>query len=841
MSIKRKLILIGVCIVIVMSVFTANVIRKMNEEQKEEQEQTILREDVITQAEAFRLLSYLAYNKTERENLPVEITYQSKTMAGWYDTFVNAVCNMGLINSNVTVDPKQALTYGSCKKLIDQLIIKNPEYQTVYTGLSFDFSKSGEQMAISDFMQLYDGLVSILPEDQQKVKTENLLVLGIQTQESGTSRMITDKNPYSFGYARDYQKYYEQKEQAGITPGPAEAVEDWSTDLHPDQYVDQTITALVCDQELLYIKGLTTEQVIVHNVWIVKGEGLQIDTFVNGMNKSMTALYKLSEPMEQVIADITVEQGKIVKITQKPDVILGKVLQTGKDYIEIEGYGKVPLEEDYRIYKIYGKLSMEPTNSILVGYDNTRFVVSSGKISAALITESIKAENIRVLLQTSGYGGYIHDKVELTATCDYTVGNKEQQKKFKKGEIVTIKPGDKLFTGGRLTIKTKEEGAKIELLSIERSDGNPNYRGTIEISEEDQGLLLINELPLEEYLYAVIPSEMPTYYGMEALRVQAVCARSYAYRQLMANSLGTYGAHVDDSVSYQVYNNISENEDTILAVKDTYGKVIEYEDQVITAYYFSTSCGHTADVSGVWGSTTEVPYLTGKLLYRGELSAAEEKKDNPKEEFDDLSSEETFRSFIEATDVPTYDSSFNWYRWKVTIKAKDIKKVLEASLAARYTANPQLILTKTGEKDENGEDRYESIPVDSIGDIVDISVEKRERSGIISALLITGSKNTVKVLTEYNIRTLLAPVYDTLIRQDESEVDNLKLLPSAFFTLDKKNKNNKLNSVTLIGGGFGHGVGMSQNGVKALAEEGKDFESIIKYFYEGTTLGFIYE
>ena len=61
------------------------------------------------------------------------------------------------------------------------------------------------------------------------------------------------------------------------------------------------------------------------------------------------------------------------------------------------------------------------------------------------------------------------------------------------------------------------------------------------------GLLIVNELPLEEYLYAVIPSEMPTYYGLEPLKVQAVCARSYAYKHLVANNLSKYGAHVDDS------------------------------------------------------------------------------------------------------------------------------------------------------------------------------------------------------------------------------------------------------------------------------------------------------
>jgi stage II sporulation protein D len=84
-------------------------------------------------------------------------------------------------------------------------------------------------------------------------------------------------------------------------------------------------------------------------------------------------------------------------------------------------------------------------------------------------------------------------------------------------------------------------------------------------------------------------------------------------------------------------------------------------------------------------------------------------------------------------------------------------------------------------------------------------------------------------------------LYDTVVRQDESEVENLSLLPSAFFTIDKNDKDGKLSSITLIGGGYGHGVGMSQNGVKALADSGKKYEDIVEYFYEGTEIGFIYE
>ncbi len=821
MSVKRKLILIGICVIIVIAVFAVNVIRGVNED-KEIQDTTV-KEKVITRAEAYRLLSYLEYDKGERENLEKGITYSGDAESGWYDPYVNAVCKMGLIESSITVAPTEALSYGTCKEYIDKLITKKPELQKVYEGLAFDFGKADEKMDTEDFIELYEAMIALLPQEEQKITDETLFVLGTEADEHGTDRLVTDVGKFYYEHALDQVA----------------------------SYMDKGIKAFVCKQEIILLSDVTTEPIVLQNIWLKLGEGTKLSTFINGIDKEFETKYDLLQKVESTVCDITIEDQKVVKILRKPEAIRGKVLRTGQDYIEIEGYGKIPLEKNYKIYKLYGKLSVEPTNSILVGYENTEFVVSLGKISAALIRESIKAQNIRVLLSTSGYQSYYHDKLELTATSDFILSYKDTEKEYKKGDTVTLEPGNALLSQGRIKVSTKDEGGRIQLRSIQRSDGIPSYRGSIEIAEGERGLLVVNELPLEEYLYAVIPSEMPTYYGLEALKVQAVCARSYAYKHLLANSLSQYGAHVDDSVAFQVYNNISENEDSILAVKDTYGKVIEYQNEVITAYYFSTSCGHTADAGSVWANGQNYPYLKGKLLYEGK----DDKEDNEdgaaesgasdtasylEQQYSDLSVEENFRSFIEAKDVSTYDSGFNWYRWRVTMKVNDIKKVINQNLSNRYQANPELILTKTGQN-EKREDVFESVPVDSVGNIVDISVGKREASGIISELIIVGSNKTVKIKTEYNIRALLAPVYDTVIRQDDSEVNGLTLLPSAFFLIDKNKKEGKLNSITLVGGGYGHGVGMSQNGVKALADAGSDYERILQYFYTGTSLDVIYE
>ena len=193
MSIKRKLILIGICIAIIIVVFTVNVMRKIQEEDQGPMIEDTVKENVITRAEAYRLLSYLDYDKSEREAIPIGITYADQEMSDWYDSYVNAVWKMGLIEGNVTVAPKEALTYGACKQLIDNLIIKNPEFQAVYLGLTFDFSKAEMDMLIPEFLELYQAILSTVPEEKVKIKEETLYVLGRDVTEDGIDRMVTDQ------------------------------------------------------------------------------------------------------------------------------------------------------------------------------------------------------------------------------------------------------------------------------------------------------------------------------------------------------------------------------------------------------------------------------------------------------------------------------------------------------------------------------------------------------------------------------------------------------------------------------------------------------------------------
>ena len=104
----------------------------------------------------------------------------------------------------------------------------------------------------------------------------------------------------------------------------------------------------------------------------------------------------------------------------------------------------------------------------------------------------------------------------------------------------------------------------------------------------------------------------------------------------------------------------------------------------------------------------------------------------------------------------------------------------------------------------------------------------------------TGTKETVLIRYQTNIRTLLAPNNDILYRQDESQSKGMSLLPSAFIAIDPVTEDGE-DAFLITGGGYGHGLGMSQNGANTMAKEGKSYEEILKHFYPDTGLEFLYD
>ncbi len=136
--------------------------------------------------------------------------------------------------------------------------------------------------------------------------------------------------------------------------------------------------------------------------------------------------------------------------------------------------------------------------------------------------------------------------------------------------------------------------------------GDRWYRGKVYVVPTGSGLTAVNYVDLEEYLYSVLGGEMPTNWPLEALKAQAVAARSYALyqRQTGANTVFDVG----DTTRWQVYGGVQEETNTtVAAVQGTRGQVLTYNGQIINAVFHSSSGGHTENVEDVWLSA--LPYL----------------------------------------------------------------------------------------------------------------------------------------------------------------------------------------------------------------------------------------
>lgn len=133
------------------------------------------------------------------------------------------------------------------------------------------------------------------------------------------------------------------------------------------------------------------------------------------------------------------------------------------------------------------------------------------------------------------------------------------------------------------------------------------YSGVIEIWKGKNGLYIINDIPLEDYVKGVVSSEVGKSWDMEALKAQAVVARTYVLYQKMNNDFHKVPFDLTSSVLHQVYKGGSIPENIVKAVNDTRGEILKYEGKPIVAYYHSTSGGMTEDPVDVFGKS--YPYL----------------------------------------------------------------------------------------------------------------------------------------------------------------------------------------------------------------------------------------
>ncbi|MEM7771721.1 MAG: SpoIID/LytB domain-containing protein [Cyanobacteria bacterium P01_A01_bin.37] len=138
--------------------------------------------------------------------------------------------------------------------------------------------------------------------------------------------------------------------------------------------------------------------------------------------------------------------------------------------------------------------------------------------------------------------------------------------------------------------------------------GNKWYRGRTLVVAVGGRLTAVNYVDLEEYLYSVVGGEMPTNWPIEALKAQAVAARTYALYRRQTNGNSVFD--VGDTTTWQVYKGLEEEASTThIAVRETAGQVLTYNGRIIESVFHSSSGGHTENVEHVWSNPR--PYLQG--------------------------------------------------------------------------------------------------------------------------------------------------------------------------------------------------------------------------------------
>ena len=557
---------------------------------------------------------------------------------------------------------------------------------------------------------------------------------------------------------------------------------------------------------LLFLKPEKKEKLladgIYENCYMISLKGDKMTVLIDNRAITLDCPLKNQENKKDRIVDLQVENNRVTKITWKEGLVEDRVesLNLAEGWINFSVYGRKTISPKGKLYiKTGDEVKFLHKPGSLLNRKKVSCYIYNEEICAVIAEEEENLQIIKVLLHGE-IDDVFHEEVRVTATKKYTVTSDGVEMSCPAGKEIS-------FTKDMGVARISCPEGTIKILSMKRASGYPEYRGEISVFSYEEGFMLRNELKLEEYLYGVVSSEMPASYPEEALKAQAVCARTYAIYQMEQAYYGEYGAHVDDTVNSQVYNNVKETESTKNAVKETEGQYLSYEGSPIPSYFYSTSCGVTSDVKDVWiGEGNSPVYLKGR--FHGFSEKEEEYSD-----------EKAFRDFINTEQPDCLEKEEPWFRWSGLISYIDLNKHIEKNLSSWLKGNPAHYRVDGDEK--------------SLGMITQVKVDSRSKGGVIKSLSLTGEKGTLFVTGEYQIRKVLCPEGTELTLKDGNK-KVCTMLPSGYFTVEQKEGEEE--AVLITGGGYGHGVGMSQNGAKVLAELGKTSEEILEFYYPNTLL-----
>jgi len=316
----------------------------------------------------------------------------------------------------------------------------------------------------------------------------------------------------------------------------------------------------------------------------------------------------------------------------------------------------------------------------------------------------------------------------------------------------------------------------ISIMSDEEIKINDvNYGNNFYLIEDSYGTwTLVQKLSFPEYLRGVLPHEIGPNSPLEALKAQAIIARTWAIYN--SNRFKADNFHLCVTTQCQVYKpkNTSENIDK--AILDTQNKVLVFEGKPINAFYHASNGGVSASSGESW-KISDYPYFTTEF----DMANFEKKYSFPS-----IKRREYLKYFLQSDENNFFGKDHYLFRWKRKISDKEIFNLLQ----------------KNDLVNKNSE-------------IIDLKVTKRGNSGRVTKLDIIQDNPMKKI---------------TLIKDDIRK--SLNFLPSNLFIIDKLNDNFWI----FTGGGFGHGVGLSQSGAIEMAQKGYPYKKILEQYYKNTKI-----
>jgi SpoIID/LytB domain protein len=389
------------------------------------------------------------------------------------------------------------------------------------------------------------------------------------------------------------------------------------------------------------------------------------------------------------------------------------------------------------------------------------------------------------------FQGAIRDKIETFISTETRDSGKGPY------ELSNPATGEKWTLTDPIRIK----GAHITLFGLPVGSGyhwarseDLTFPETVEIQAPPGGrVTVVNVVSLEKYLQGVVPSEMHPGFPYEALKAQAIAARSRVFSRLGLNSHTGTAIDFCSEVHCQVYSGLSRRTPmSDRAVEETAGIVLWYNGKVCDAVFHGVCGGHGEDGEKAWGN--RVDYLRGNPDGSG------------LKHYGRLWEERNVRKWIDESPpsmcnmrhkvVPRFmEYARKYFRWEVCVPRTAVEKQLA----------------------QNG--------YPDVGTVMDLIPESRGVSGRIVRLKVVGSRGDALVKGELAVRKILSPE---------------TLWSSCFYAEKTPAGSIAPESFILRGAGWGHGVGMCQIGAAVMALGGRRYDKILGQYYRGAHLKRMY-